>query len=391
MEWWMVRVLLIFRAIHLIQIALAVPSESARIPRHIPAALALTLILIESAWVIDRFWRNKGYGGTPTAIVEISTAVAVLLVFSFILPTGNRTNLATPLVDLATEQITGVAIGSAVDVPRRLLTGGTLAVTASYVVLIGIGQPAALSTPAALIGASGVAALAILIRVGGERLLTVAGRLEMLSRQQQEHQQLRDLGVELHNHLFFELADLERLDPANSTEVAQARENVLNAGARLRDYVNTGRFHDEQSLAGMITSQLGFARADGLWVELVLIPDELLTTLPAMGGSELDAAERALRAVLINVRRHARVNHAVLRVRTRRAVGGRPVLELLVADQGRGFPPRPDDDGGGGLVGRSLSGHQAELRRIGGDMTAGSEAGTTTVAITVPYGSAPSE
>jgi hypothetical protein len=388
MEWWMVRVLLIFRVIHLIQIAFAIPGESTQITQHIPALVALLLIFVESVFVIDRFRRKQGYGGVPTAVVEISTAIIVLLTFAFILPDGNRVNLATPLVDLTTEQITGVAIGSAIDVPWQFLAGGTLAVTASYVVLIGTGQPAALGTPGALIGATGIVALAILIRIGGERLLMVAAQVETLSREQQERQQLEKLGVELHNHLFFELAMLERLDHAESTGIAQARENVLAAGARLLEYVNTGRFHGKQSLASMIMSQVEFAGADGLWVELVVMPDELLATLPSIGEAHLDAMERALRAVLINVRRHAHVNHAVLRVRTATADSGGRVLELLVADRGDGFPPGIYGDDGR-LGGRSLSGRQAELQRIGGDLWVLSEGGSTAVAITVPLADRP--
>jgi signal transduction histidine kinase len=382
MEWWMVCVLLIFRAIHLIQLALAVPDASARIVHPALAAVVLALIFVESAWLTRRLFRVRGYGGIRTAGVEVTAAVVVLLAFAVLLPAGNRANLATPLVDLATEQITGVAIGSSVDVPLSWLAGGTIAVTASYGTLIALGQPAALGTPAALIGITGIVALAILIRIGAVRLLAIAGQLDQLSRRQHEQEQRDELAVELHNHLGDSLTAFQYLDPADQAEVERVRRSVQTAAGRLNAYISTGRFHEELSFGDVLKEQVRLARADGLALQFVVRPHSLLDAPPALAGDQLDVMERALRAVLINVRRNAGVRDALLHVMTRTTPDGDTMVELLVSDQGRGFAAGVLAHG---LGGRSLARHQAALRRAGGDLVIESVPGSTEVTITLPY------
>lgn len=377
MEWQLVRILLIFRVVHGIQISVALPAIAGKVTRPGPAVAVLVMVVAESAWFVRRVVRQRGYGGTVTALVELACAAAALLAFAFALPQGNRSDVVTPLLDLTTEQVTGVAIGSAIGVSRRVLIAGTATVAAAYAALIALGKPSALTSTAVLVGITGYAALACLIRWGSMFLLGLAEDLTRMSRQLREEEHRAALGIELHNHLGNALTKLLRLDPGDSAAVAQVQAAVTQARDRLCAFVRTGRFSAEVPLLRMLERQVALAESDGLAVTLV-VPSALADAPPALSADRIDLLEAALRAVLINVPRSARVSHAVLHAAARPDES----VELVVADQGPGFPPGVLRNGIENM--RSLSLHHKVLREAGGDLVIGSAPGCTEVTITLP-------
>jgi signal transduction histidine kinase len=390
MEWQLVRILVIFRVVHGIQISVALPAMAGKVTRPGLAVAVLVLVVAESAWFVRRVVRRRGYGGPVTALVELACAAIALLAFAFALPQGNRSDVVTPLLDLTTEQVTGVAIGSAIGGSRRVLIAGTATVAAAYAALIALGKPSALTSTAVLIGITGYAALACLIRWGSMFLLGLAEDLTRMSRQLREEEHRAALGIELHNHLGNALTKLLRLDPGDSAAVAQVQAAVTQARDRLCTFVSTGRFSAEVPLLRMLERQVALAESDGLAVTLV-VPSALADAPPALSADRIDLLEAALRAVLINVPRNAGVSHAVLHAAVRPGSGRDPdpdpgagdgSVELLIADEGRGFPPGVLSDGIENM--RSLSVHRKVLREAGGDLAIGSAPGCTEVAITLP-------
>src|SRR5262245_14955000 len=152
MEWQMIRILLIFRLIHAVQISLTVPAVAPMIEQRGPAILVLALVGGESAWFVLQVFRHRGYGPALTAYVELGCAVVVLLSCAVLFPTGDRSDLAAPLLIITTEQVSGVGVASALRVPVRVLVYGTAAVAGSYATLIGTGSPSALFQSDVIIG-----------------------------------------------------------------------------------------------------------------------------------------------------------------------------------------------------------------------------------------------
>jgi hypothetical protein len=410
MEWQMIRILLIFRLIHGVQLAITVPGTAARlrVANLAPAIVVLVLVVAESSWFFAHLIGNRrrssgATGDAPrhrpgrplvydlrAAQVELTTAVLILLSCAWALPAGIRLDAMAPVVALTTEQITGAAIGSAIGLPLRLLVGGTAAIVASYAFVVGLVSPRALGHADVLIGISGFVALAYLIRRGARFLLALAGELSDMGERLSEEEQRRMLTVELHNHLGNTFVMFERLDPADLPGVTRARSAVIVAAERLNTFVATGRFSEKVPLIAMLHRQVGEAELIGLQVELILA-SRLTEATDVVDVTQVNLLEEALRAILINVPRNAGVHEALLHaglVAGADGTGNGPdIVELVVTDEGKGFPPEILRQGVSAT--RSLAGHAERLARWGGTLALESVPGCTQVTLRLPV--SPSE
>ncbi|WP_157488894.1 ATP-binding protein [Pseudofrankia sp. DC12] len=401
----MIRILLIFRLIHGVQLAITVPGTAGRLhaANLVPAAVLLVLVVAESSWFVAHLIGNRRRSVRPTdqppphrpgrpvvydlraAQVELASAVLILLSCVLVLPAGIRLDAMAPVVALTTEQITGAAIGSALGLPMRLLVGGTAAVVASYALVVGLVSPGALGHADVLIGISGFVALAYLIRRGARFLLTLASELSDMGERLSEEEQRRMLTVELHNHLGNTFVMFERLDPSDSPGVARTRSAVLVAAERLNTFVATGRFSEKVPLIAMLHRQVGEAELIGLQVELILA-GRLTEVTDAVDAAQVNLLEEALRAILINVPRNAGVHEALLHAGLATETGGTrtgaDTVELVVTDEGKGFPPEILRQGVSAT--RSLAGHAERLARWGGTLTLESVPGCTQVTLRLP-------
>lgn len=411
----MIRILLIFRFIHGVQLAITVPGTATRLRSAdwAPATVLLVALVAESSWFVAHLVGNrrrlvrlipaprpdgkKGIESSPgvagrqpvydrrAAQVELTTAVLVLLSCALVIPASARLTAMAPLVALTTEQITGAAIGSALGLPLRMLVVGTASITMSYAFVVALVSPRALGHADVLIGISGFVALAYLIRQGARYLLTLAGELSDMGERLSEEEQRRMLTVELHNHLGNTFVMFERLDPADRPGVTRARSAVLTAAERLNTFVATGRFSADVPLVAMLHRQVGEAELIGLHVELILA-GRLTEVTDVIDATQVNLLEEALRAVLINVPRNAGVTEALLHaglIGDASNTGTRTdTVELVVTDEGKGFPPEILHQGVSAT--RSLAGHAERLARWGGALTLESVPGCTQVTLRLP-------
>ncbi|WP_039937897.1 hypothetical protein [Streptomyces himastatinicus] len=113
---------------------------------------------------------------------------------------------------------------------------------------------------------------------------------------------------------------------------------------------------------------------------------------PRVRPHEVELLETALRALLINVPRSAGVHEALLHVDIVTEQGAEPgepveVVELVVTDEGAGFPPEALAAGVAAM--RSLAVHQRLLAEHGGALRVLSVPGLTQVTLTLPIAPAP--
>ncbi|MDX3226105.1 hypothetical protein [Streptomyces sp. ME19-01-6] len=418
MEWQMLRILLIFRLMHGIQLAVTVPGIAGH-TRHPGRALTLLLaVLAESLWFVLHIFRNhrrvlaRDTGAEPdaarsagaaehgptvydstTAAVELGSAVVFLWACALIVGENRAADMA-PLLVLTTEQISGAGIGSALGQRLRVLVGGTAAVAASYAAVIALGDPSALGRSDVLIGLTGYVALAYLIRRGGLFLLQLGADLGDMSLQLHEQEQRKLLAIELHNHLGHTLNAFQRVDITDPGQLDSLRKSAVVARERLATFIATGRFSEAVPLIGMVHRQVALATNDRLTVEPI-IPDRVVGAAARIPPSEVELLEPALRALLINVPRSAGVHDAVLHVdvmpapesgESGEAGEGGDVVELVVTDHGAGFPPEVLAAGVSRM--RSLAVHERLLRERGGALRVRSVSGLTQVTLTLPVTSA---
>ncbi|MER7787597.1 hypothetical protein [Streptomyces sp. NPDC097640] len=419
----MLRILLIFRLMHGIQLAVTVPGIAGH-TRHAGRALVLLLaVLAESLWFAQHIFRNhrrllaRDAGGEPdaappagtaapggaappggaaaqgptvydstAAAVELGSAVVFLWACALVVGQNRAADMA-PLLVLTTEQISGAGVGSALGQRLRVLVGGTAAIAASYAAVIALGDPSALGHPDVLIGLTGYVALAYLIRRGGIFLLQLSADLGDMSLQLHEQEQRRLLAIELHNHLGHTLNAFQRVDITDPGQLDSLRRSAVVARERLATFIATGRFSESVPLIGMVHRQVALATNDRLTVEPI-IPDRVVEAAARIQPAEVELLEPALRALLINVPRSARVRDAVLHVDV--IAGGesgdaREAVELVVTDHGAGFPP--EVLAGGVARMRSLAVHERLLRERGGALRVRSVSGLTQVTLTLPIAS----
>ncbi|MEU0804618.1 hypothetical protein [Streptomyces sp. NPDC005970] len=403
----MLRILLIFRLMHGIQLAVTVPGIAGH-TRHAGRALVLLLaVLAESLWFAQHIVRNhrrllaRDAGGEPdaappgghgtaaqgptvydstAAAVELGSAVVFLWACALVVGQNRAADMA-PLLVLTTEQISGAGVGSALGQRLRVLVGGTAAIAASYAAVIALGDPSALGHPDVLIGLTGYVALAYLIRRGGIFLLQLSADLGDMSLQLHEQEQRRLLAIELHNHLGHTLNAFQRVDITDPGQLDSLRRSAVVARERLATFIATGRFSESVPLIGMVHRQVALATNDRLTVEPI-IPDRVVEAAARIQPAEVELLEPALRALLINVPRSARVHDAVLHVDV---IPAPERVELVVTDHGAGFPP--EVLAGGVARMRSLAVHERLLRERGGALRVRSVSGLTQVTLTLPIAS----
>ncbi|MDT0545882.1 sensor histidine kinase [Streptomyces lonegramiae] len=407
----MLRILLIFRLMHGIQLAVTVPGIAGH-TRHAGRALVLLLaVLAESLWFAQHIFRNhrrlltRDAGGEPdaappagtappggtaaqgptvydstAAAVELGSAVVFLWACALVVGQNRAADMA-PLLVLTTEQISGAGVGSALGQRLRVLVGGTAAIAASYAAVIALGDPSALGHPDVLIGLTGYVALAYLIRRGGIFLLQLSADLGDMSLQLHEQEQRRLLAIELHNHLGHTLNAFQRVDITDPGQLDSLRRSAVVARERLATFIATGRFSESVPLIGMVHRQVALATNDLLTVEPI-IPDRVVEAAARIQPAEVELLEPALRALLINVPRSAGVHDAVLHVDV---IPAPERVELVVTDHGAGFPP--EVLAGGVARMRSLAVHERLLRERGGALRVRSVSGLTQVTLTLPIAS----
>ncbi|MGW3122935.1 hypothetical protein ACWDBW_38470 [Streptomyces sp. NPDC001107] len=384
-RWQMMRILLILRVIYGLPWALTLPGIAGHVTHPGGAFVLLLALAAESLWfmlhlirnhqraaALDRKVRASVYD-TPAAVVEVCSAVAALWSCALVLGPDRVDNMA-PLLVLTTEQVVGLAIGSAFGQPLTWLVAGAALIAGSYAGVVALGDPAELSRSDALVGLTGYVLLAYLIRRGALFLLRLRDDVSDL-------QQRQAIAVELHNHLGNTLREVLQADLTDPEAVRRMRHAVEVGRRRIDTYISTGHFSEPAPLIRMVREQVDQARQEELTVELNLTERaEAAETgiLPA----EIEPVARALRAVLINVSRHAKVAEALLHVDVLSQAGGAETVVLVVADHGDGFPPHVLREGAAST--RSLARHQRELREHGGDLRVVSEHGVTQVTLVLP-------
>ncbi|MER8157300.1 hypothetical protein [Streptomyces sp. NPDC094472] len=411
----MLRILLIFRLMHGIQLAVTVPGIAGHLAHRGRALLLLIAVVTESLWFVGHITRNhrrviahdtergEGAGGRPdpqdtpqvtpqttppttydglTAGVELCSAVAFLWACALVLGPHRSQDMA-PLLVLTTEQISAAGIGSALGQPRRVLIVATCAIAASYaaVIALGDGGPQALAHSDVLIGLTGYGALAYLIRRGAKFLLQLAADLGDMSLQLHEQEQRKLLAIELHNHLGHTLNAFQRIDASDPEQIDSLRKSAVVARERLATFIGTGRFSESVPLIGMVHRQVALATNDTLTVEPI-VTERVVGAAARVLPSQVELLEAALRAALINVPRSAGVHDAVLHVDLVEDADGTGLVELVVTDEGVGFPPEVLARGVGAM--RSLALHDRLLRERGGALRVRSVAGFTQVTLTLP-------
>ncbi|MGW2326409.1 hypothetical protein ACWC5C_11640 [Streptomyces sp. NPDC001700] len=404
----MLRILLIFRLMHAIQFAVTVPGIAGHLAHRTGGLVLLVAVVAESLWFTlyivrnhrrvaardeeDRAADDRGdarpvvYDGLAAG-VELCSAVASLWACVVVMGPDRAQDMA-PLLVLTTEQISGASIGSALGQPLRVLVAGTGAVAASYAAVIALGVPEALTHSDVLIGLTGYAALAYLIRRGALYLLQLAADLGDMSLQLHEVQQRRLLAIELHNHIGHTLGAFQRIDVTDTDQLASLRTSAMVALERLRTFISTGRFSASVPLIGMVHRQVALAANDTLTVEPI-VTERVVGAAARVRPHEVELLEAALRALLINVERSAGVREALLHVDIVNgpAAGAGELVELVVTDEGAGFPPEALAAGVAGM--RSLAVHQRLLAEYGGALRVLSVPGLTQVTLTLPIAPAP--
>ncbi|GII30819.1 hypothetical protein [Planotetraspora mira] len=365
MEWSLARIFLLFRLLHVFQMAGTAVDMLHRLD---PVAGAAVLVIGggETVWLFARIIRRREYGGGLTAGVDLGSGVLMLVIAGLGAPAADRPEALAPLVFWTTDQISGAALSRNL----RILVAGTASITALYLGVVLLGVPAEALESATIIAASGFVVLATVIERGAAYLRRTAADLADLSRRAAEERAYLQLASELYNHWGNTLLKVTAHDCARVGEFDELRQMLRADYARLRVFFDTGMAADRTSLLRILHREILDARDRRLIAEPVISENfrEYAATVPER--VQLIFAE-ALRAVLLNVTDHARTDHTYVRADIR---GGRAAV--AVTDHGPGFPDKP-------VLG-SLNAIKARLQSLGGDLTLPSIPGDTKVIIEFP-------
>ncbi|GAA4562262.1 hypothetical protein [Planotetraspora kaengkrachanensis] len=365
MEWSLARIFLLFRLLHVFQMAGTAVDMLHRLDPVAGTAI-LAIGGAETVWLFARIVRRREYGGSLTAGVDLGTGVLMLVIAGIGAPATDRPEALAPLVFWTTDQISGAALSR----NMRILVAGTAAVTVLYLGVVLLGDPAEALESTTIIAASGFVVLAVVVERGTAYLRRTAADLADLSRRAAEERAYLQLASELHTHWGNTLFKIAAHDCARSGEFDELRESARADYARLRAFFDTGLATDRTSLLRILHREILDARDRRLIAEPVISESfrEYAATVPERLQSVF---ADALRAVLLNVTDHARTDHTYVRADIR---GGRAAV--AVTDHGPGFPDRP-------VLG-SLSAIRSRLRSFGGDLTWPSTPGDTRVIIEFP-------
>lgn len=365
MEWQIAKILLLYRALHVLQWFGAAPYMVRSLNPGWAGVVIVVLAGAETVALAARLIHLRGYGGAWTGLMQVGTGVAMLSLAAYAAPATDRTSVLAPLVIWTTGQVSGAALAKSAPV----LIGGTAAIAGTYIVAIALGDPADLLLPETIIALSGFVALAVLIERGAAFLRRSAADLSDLSRRAAEERHHRELTDELHNHWSHTVKRVAEHDCGRAGEFERLRRLLVKDYARLRAFIDTGRPAERLGLVETVHREISDA------AELGLVAEPLLSQAfrehdGAVSQAVLDEIESALRAVLLNVSTHAGVDRAFIRAD---AVGG--LVRITVSDQGPGFPPSPRLN--------SLVRHRDRLRALGGDLRVSSSGHGSTVTLEV--------
>jgi signal transduction histidine kinase len=382
-EWRLGGTLVLFRLLHLGQLATTVAAFVGEVSNAAAAAVLVGAVAAEGVWfsyrVVD-LHRYDYHRGLCTALVELASAVFALTAASVLLSPGpgGAANLA-PLLVLSTGQVTGSVLAG-----RKVLVAvGPVLVAAAYSLAVLRVEPAAFGRSDVIIGVTGYFVIPALAWIGASHLRGLAVDLDQARRDARRAGESlsselahRRFGEELHNYLINVIGSFLATDPADAAGMAGIRQSFEEVERRLRSYLETGRFSHAVPLLDMIDRQIETMRREGL-VVVPTIAGAVRTNPPAVPPDDVETLENILRAVLINARHRARVTSTVLSL----AVGG-GCVDIAVVDRGPGFDTAILERRGAG--GRSLVRHRDLLRSLGGDLTARSQPGRTEIRIRLP-------
>lgn len=351
------------RTVHLVQAGdtAAVAWSSYRRP-----LLDLALIvaaIVESLWVLDRFWTRRAVDDRAAALVDVGFGVVALAAMVAITTTTDRTawvNWACPFT------YGTVAIAFMVLRPRYSLAV-TVALAATY-----------FATVAGTVRAGGslfATALANTVTYGG---VYVAGRVfvGLLRRSAHDVDSARAQAVERGARLAAE-RERNRNYRLVHDSALQTLEAVAKSGGRLDEAVRRQAKVDatrlrqtlrgQESAAGSLAAGLESLVVEfaGYGIHVELVPFGLAAAVPAR---TVAAFRDATREALTNVRKHAGVRSVVV---SAREVGDE--VEVVIRDQGRGFHLSQTPMGFG--VGQSI---EARMSEVGGCAQVWSETGRGT-------------
>ncbi|GAA3079988.1 sensor histidine kinase [Streptosporangium carneum] len=373
MEWQLARIFLLYRLLHIFQMAGTAPDMINRLRPGAGIAI-LVVAAAETSWLFLRILRGRRYGGTLTASVELGTGVVMLLLASWGAPPAHRPEALAPLVFWTTDQISGAALSR----DPKLLGVGTVAISGTYLAVVAGGGPGELTQSPTLIAVTGFLVLAVLIERGAAFLRRTAADLADFSRHVAEERAYLQLAYELYNHWGNTLLKVTGHDCARAGEFAELRELLVSDYGQLRAFFATGRPSDRAALLRILHREIVEIRDRRLIVEPVISEDfrEYSETVPE---AVQNAFGDALRAVLTNVSEHARIDHAYVRADIEEGT-----VRVSVTDQGRGFPEKP--------ALRTLAHLERRLRDLDGRLTWRSRPEEDTrVTIEFPTGSTTAE
>ncbi|MEV5410444.1 hypothetical protein AB0K60_16585 [Thermopolyspora sp. NPDC052614] len=362
MEWQFAKILLLYRALHVLQWFGTAP---AMVRSLTPVWVGIVIVVLAGAETVAltaRLIHLREYGGARTALMQVGTGVVMLALAAVAAPPTDRTSVLAPLVIWTTGQISGAALAKSPPV----LIAGTAAISATYIVAIALANPADLLRSETIIALSGFVALAVLIERGTSFLRRSAADLSDLSRRAAEERHHRELTDELHNHWAHIVHRVAEHDCGRAGEFEHLRGLLFKEHARLRAFIDTGRPAERLGLVETVHREIRDA------AELGLVAEPLLSQAFRERDGEvpqavLDALESALRAVLLNVVTRARCDRAFIRA----DVDG-DLVSIAVRDLGPGFPPD--------VRLNSLARHRERLRALGGDLcVSSSEHGSTVI------------
>lgn len=359
MEWQLARIFLLYRLLHIFQMAGTAPDMLDRLRPGTGVAI-LAIAAAETSWLFSRIIRGRRYGGTPTASVELGTGVIMLLLAGWGAPPTNRPEALAPLVFWTTDQISGAALSR----NPRLLAAGTVAISGIYLAVIAGGDRAELTRSPTLIAVTGFLVLAVLIERGAAYLRRTAADLADFSRHVAEERAYLQLAYELYNHWGNTLLRVTGHDCSRDGEFAELRDLLVADYGRLRAFFTTGRPSDRAALLRILHREIVDIRSRRLIVEPVISEDfrEYAETVPEVVQNTFGDA---LRAALTNVADHSQTDHAYVRADIEDGTA-----KISITDHGRGFPDRP--------VLRALTRLERRLRDLDGALTWSSPPGEDT-------------
>jgi len=218
------------------------------------------------------------------------------------------------------------------------------------------------------------------LEVSHARLRAYAERVSDLSAAAERNRLARDIHDSLGHHLTAIAVLLEKADTFRARDPAAAARAVTDARTSARRALDDVRESVRALRADTTPFRLGSALDD----LIRQVSDERLAVNLDMAGDEsrydattLTALYRAAQEGITNARRHAEASRVDVRVDLD------PVrARLVVADDGRGFPPEREGFG--------LTGMRERIRLSGGSVDVDSGAGSgTRVTVTIPRGDRP--